>query len=115
VTLLARPLVSTLLRLPWLAPDIATALVNERQPPQLNAKKLMRLTARLSSDWVELRALLGFTQDKTSAFELQRRPSQPERRAKESTTKWPMRDFYRFLRGEKRLPSSLCEVLREMA
>jgi site-specific DNA recombinase len=58
----------TPLRLPWLAPDITTALVNGRQPPQLNAKKLMRLTARLSSDWVEQRALLGFTQDKPSAF-----------------------------------------------
>ena len=33
----------TLLRLPWLAPDITTAIVNGRQPPQLNAKKLMRL------------------------------------------------------------------------
>jgi site-specific DNA recombinase len=58
----------TLLRLPWLAPDITTAIVNGRQPPQLNAKKLMRLTARLSSDWVEQRALLGFTQDKQSVF-----------------------------------------------
>src|SRR5665811_1975478 len=37
----------TLLRLPWLAPDIITAVVNGRQPPQLNAKKLMRVTAHL--------------------------------------------------------------------
>ncbi|MGB6658746.1 MAG: hypothetical protein WBE90_06515, partial [Xanthobacteraceae bacterium] len=36
-----------LLRLPWLAPDITTAIVNGRHPPQLNAKKLKRLTARL--------------------------------------------------------------------
>ncbi len=50
----------TLLRLPWLAPDITTAIVNGRQPPQLNAMKLMRLTARLPSDWAEQRALLGF-------------------------------------------------------
>ena len=50
----------TLLRLPWLAPDITTAIVNGRQPPQLNAKKLMRLTAHLPADWVEQRALLGF-------------------------------------------------------
>ncbi len=28
-----------LLRLRWLAPDITTAIVNGRQPPQLNAKK----------------------------------------------------------------------------
>ena len=50
----------TLLRLPWLAPDIITAVVNGRQPPQLNAKKLMRVTAHLPTDWAEQRALLGF-------------------------------------------------------
>jgi hypothetical protein len=49
-----------LLRLRWLAPDITTAIVNGRQPPQLNAKKLMRLTAHLPGDWAEQRALLGF-------------------------------------------------------
>jgi DNA invertase Pin-like site-specific DNA recombinase len=49
-----------LLRLRWLAPDITTAIVNGRQPPQLNAKKLMRLTAHLPANWVEQRALLGF-------------------------------------------------------
>ena len=43
----------TVLRLPWLAPDITAAIVNGRQPPRLNAKKLMRLTARLPTDWVE--------------------------------------------------------------
>jgi site-specific DNA recombinase len=30
--------VYTLLRIPWLAPDITTAIVSGRQPPQLNAK-----------------------------------------------------------------------------
>jgi site-specific DNA recombinase len=50
----------TLLRLPWLAPDITNAIVNGRQPRQLNAKKLMRLTAHLPADWAEHRALLGF-------------------------------------------------------
>jgi hypothetical protein len=30
------------------------------QPPQLSAKKLMRLTAHLLADWAEQRALLGF-------------------------------------------------------
>jgi site-specific DNA recombinase len=50
----------TLLRLPWLAPDITTAIVNGQQPPQLNAKKLKRLTARLPGDWSKQRALLGF-------------------------------------------------------
>ena len=49
-----------LLRLPWLAPDITTAIVNGRQPLQLNAMKLMRLTAHLPTDWTEQRALLGF-------------------------------------------------------
>jgi hypothetical protein len=49
-----------LLRLRWLAPDITTAIANGRQPPQLNAKKLMRLTAHLPADWTEQRALLGF-------------------------------------------------------
>ena len=51
--------VYALLRLPWLAPDITAAIVNGRQPPQLNAKKLMRLTAHLPADWTEQRALLG--------------------------------------------------------
>ena len=50
----------TLLRLPWRAPDIITAVVNGRQPSQLNAMKIMRLTARLPTDWAEQRALLGF-------------------------------------------------------
>jgi site-specific DNA recombinase len=49
-----------LLRLRWLAPDITTAIVNGRQPGQLNAKKLMRLTAQLPADWSGQRALLGF-------------------------------------------------------
>jgi site-specific DNA recombinase len=49
-----------LLRLRWLAPDITTAIANGRQPPQLNAKKLMRLTAHLPADWTEQRELLGF-------------------------------------------------------
>jgi hypothetical protein len=49
-----------LLHLPWLAPDITTAIVNGRQPPQLTAKKLMRLTPRLPVDWAAQRTLLGF-------------------------------------------------------
>jgi hypothetical protein len=49
-----------LLRLRWLAPDITTAIVNGRQPPQLNAKKLMGLTVQLPTDWSEQRALLSF-------------------------------------------------------
>jgi site-specific DNA recombinase len=50
----------SLLRLPWLAPDITTAIINGRKPPQLTAKTLMRLTPRLSPDWAEQRRLLGF-------------------------------------------------------
>jgi site-specific DNA recombinase len=49
----------TLLRLPWMAPDITTAIVNGRKPPQLTAKTLMRLTPRLSPDWAEQRKLLA--------------------------------------------------------
>jgi hypothetical protein len=37
-------------RLRWLAPDITTAIVNGQQPRQLNAQKLMRLTAQLPAD-----------------------------------------------------------------
>ena len=49
----------TLLRLPWLAPDITAAIVNGRQPPRLNAKKLMRQASRLPVNWCEQRTLLG--------------------------------------------------------
>jgi DNA invertase Pin-like site-specific DNA recombinase len=50
----------TLLRLPWLAPDITTAIVNGRQPQQLNAMTLMRRASRLPTDWTKQRTLLGF-------------------------------------------------------
>jgi site-specific DNA recombinase len=49
-----------LLRLPWLAPDITTAIVNGRQPQQLNAKTLMRRASRLPAEWSEQRRQLGF-------------------------------------------------------
>ena len=52
--------VSRLLRLPSLAPDIITAIVNGKNPPQLSAKKLMRLALQLPVDWAEQRKLLGF-------------------------------------------------------
>jgi site-specific DNA recombinase len=51
-----------LLRLPALAPDIITAIVNGKNPPQLTAKKLMRLTPQIPVDWAEQRKLLGFQQ-----------------------------------------------------
>jgi site-specific DNA recombinase len=78
--------VHTLLRLPWLAPDITTAIVNGRQPSQLNAKKLMRLTAHLPADWAEQRALLGFRSERIesvscgahSSFQAPHRPEDNE-------------------------------------
>jgi hypothetical protein len=50
----------SLLRLPRLAPDITTAIINGRNPPHLNAQTLMRLTPRLPAAWAEQRKLLGF-------------------------------------------------------
>jgi DNA invertase Pin-like site-specific DNA recombinase len=52
--------ISRLLRLPSLAPDIITAIVNGKNPPQLTAKKLMRCALELPVDWTEQRKLLGF-------------------------------------------------------
>jgi hypothetical protein len=54
--------ISRLLRLPLLAPDIVTAIVNGKNPPQLTAKKLMRLALEIPIDWNEQRELLGFQQ-----------------------------------------------------
>ena len=51
---------SRLLRLPSLAPDIITAVINGQHPPQLSAKRLMRLALKLPTDWAEQRKLLGF-------------------------------------------------------
>jgi hypothetical protein len=51
---------SRLLRLPSLAPDIVTAIINGKHPPELNAKRLMRLALKLPTDWDEQRKLLGF-------------------------------------------------------
>jgi site-specific DNA recombinase len=52
--------ISRLLRLPSLAPDIITAIINGRNPPPLTAKKLMRLALQIPVDWTEQRKLLGF-------------------------------------------------------
>jgi site-specific DNA recombinase len=52
--------VSRLLRLPLLAPDIVTAIVDGKNPPQLTAKKLMRLALEIPIHWTEQRVLLGF-------------------------------------------------------
>ena len=51
--------VSRLLRLTSLAPDIITAIVNGKNPPQLTAKKLMRLALEIPVDWSAQRKLLG--------------------------------------------------------
>ena len=51
----------SILRLASLAPDVVTAIVNGRSPPQLTAKQLMRLSPHLPVDWAEQRQLLGFS------------------------------------------------------
>ena len=40
--------------------DVVTAIVNGKNPPQLTAKKLMRLALEIPIDWTEQRKLLGF-------------------------------------------------------
>jgi site-specific DNA recombinase len=52
--------ISRLLRLASLAPDIVTAIISGKNPPQLTAKKLTRLALRIPVDWTEQRKLLGF-------------------------------------------------------
>jgi site-specific DNA recombinase len=52
--------IHSVLRLSSLAPDIIGAIVNGRNPPQLTAKKLMRLSPHLPIHWTEQRQLLGF-------------------------------------------------------
>jgi site-specific DNA recombinase len=46
--------------LPLLAPDIVTAIVNGKNPPQLTAKKLTCLALKIPLHWTEQRKLLGF-------------------------------------------------------
>jgi site-specific DNA recombinase len=53
--------VYSVLRLAGLAPEIVTAIINGRNPPQLTAKRLMRLSPHLPIDRVEQRKLLGFS------------------------------------------------------
>ena len=52
------PYVSRLVRLAFLAPDITTAILNGRHPPQLTANRLMTDTRRLPIDWKAQRELL---------------------------------------------------------
>jgi hypothetical protein len=51
--------VTRLVRLAWLAPDIAEAILEGRQPAGLIASQLMRDT-RIPIDWNEQRQALGF-------------------------------------------------------
>lgn len=56
---LSRSYFTRVLRLSFLAPNIAKAIVLGRQPPELTANKLMQ-AGRLSHDWPEQRRSLGF-------------------------------------------------------
>ncbi len=51
--------VSRVLPLAWLAPDIAAAIIERRQPADLTAKKLRDLPD-LPLIWAEQRRVLGF-------------------------------------------------------
>lgn len=46
------------LRLNYLAPDIIASIIDGRQPPDLNRRRLM--TASIPMDWAQQRVLLGF-------------------------------------------------------
>ena len=84
---------SRLLRLPSLAPDIVTAIINGKHPPELSAKRLMRLALKLPTDWAEQRKLLGF-QGRIRRVRLASRAMLPvRRRPKMLTPKCPPRDF----------------------
>jgi site-specific DNA recombinase len=48
-----------LLRISYLAPDIVTAILDGRQPVQLNRQRLAR-TTNLPIDWQQQREMLGF-------------------------------------------------------
>ena len=52
--------VTRLFRLALLAPDIVSAILGGKHPPELNARKLLDDT-RLPLDWNEQRRSLGFT------------------------------------------------------
>ena len=55
-----RSYVSRLVRLAFLSPEIAQAIVEGRHPPDLTAVKLMRVS-RLPLDWPAQKDALGFT------------------------------------------------------
>jgi hypothetical protein len=83
---------SRLLRLPSLAPDIVAAIINGRHPPELSAKRLMRLALKLPIDWTEQRKLLSFRQLRANQARVLRDASlSPSPRM--LTLKCPSRDF----------------------
>jgi hypothetical protein len=51
---------TSLVRLSYLAPDIVRALLEGRQPIELTATRLLRLSKDLPHDWSEQRHVLGF-------------------------------------------------------
>jgi site-specific DNA recombinase len=51
---------TSLIRLSYLAPDIVRALLEGRQPIELTATRLLRLSKDLPHDWSEQRHVLGF-------------------------------------------------------
>jgi site-specific DNA recombinase len=55
----SRSYFTRLVRLSYLAPDIAQAILNGRQPPDLAAEKLLQ-NSRLPLAWHDQRTLLGF-------------------------------------------------------
>ena len=73
---------SRLLRLPSLAPNIVTAIINGKHLPELKAKRLMRLALKLPTDWAEQRKLLGRLAEILEAIEA---ASELEQWAEQST------------------------------
>ncbi|WP_421851863.1 recombinase family protein [Novosphingobium sp.] len=55
-----------LARLRFLAPDIVTAIIDGRQPIELTARRLLRVS-ELPEDWTEQRTALGFSADNKTA------------------------------------------------
>ena len=104
---------SRLLRLPTLAPDIITAIINGKNPPQLTAKKLMRLSAHLPVDWAEQRKRLGFQRAIVRVLRALLRDAVRYTRTKMLTPKCPPRD----IRGRVHANSTkkrLCRLLMNL-
>ena len=97
-----------LLRLPWLAPDITTAIVNGRQPQQLSAKTLMRKASRLQPIGLNLARKVRFM--RTHPYDLSSDASLRSRLQQKSTTKCPPRDFRRRLLRDTAHTSSLPQI-----